>query len=273
MSRKNWWTLAMAGALAAMESAAGQYADAVVSYAPGTTAQAGLDDPSSALGAPSSITEDPVWGSSPVDPFSPPYLASQIVSIGEGGSLTVQFNAPIQNQPANPFGLDFMIFGSAGFIITNGDYTGGGITDGALFGANPGETRVWVSADNLTYYELDPALAPVVDNLFPTDGTGDFQTPVNPALTSGDFAGRDLAGIRGLYDGSGGGTGYDLAWARDSLGQSVPLSDVSYIRIDVLSGRAEIDAVAAVPEPSVWGLLLAGGFLLTLERCKQRRQS
>jgi hypothetical protein len=252
------------------QSAASPYADTVVSYTPGITAQAGLDNPASALGAPSSVTVDPVWGNSPVDPFSPPYLASQIVSVGEGGSLTVRFNVPVGNHPANPSGLDFIIFGNAGFVITNGDYTGGGITDGALFGSNPGESRIWVSADNLTYYELNPAFAPAVDNLFPTEGSGDFLTPVNPALTSGDFAGQGLAGIRNLYGGSAGGAGYDLDWARDTVGQSVGLTEVSYIRIDVLSGHAEIDALASVPEPATWGLLLAGGFLLALHRRRAR---
>ncbi len=268
MFARNHWAPAVVGALLVVtRSVAGPFADAVVSYTAGTDAQPNLNIPASALGAPSVITVDPVWGNSAVEPFSPPYLASQIVSVGEGGSLTVRFDTPVQNSPGNAFGLDFLIFGSAGFIITNGDYTGGGITDGSLFGANPGETRVWVSADNLTFFELNPAFAPAVDALFPSDGTGDFQTPVNPALTAGSFAGQGLAGMRTLYGGSGGGSGYDLDWARNGLGQSVALSEVSYVRIDVLTGRAEIDALAAVPEPGTWALgLLGAGALLVLHR-------
>ena len=45
-----------------------------------------------------------------------------------------------------------------------------------------------------------------MDGFFPTDGLGDFSRPLNPGLTSANFAGRDLAGIRELYAGSGGGT-------------------------------------------------------------------
>lgn len=249
---------------------AGPFAESVVSYTPGTTAQAGLLDPTAALGTPSSVTVDPVWGASPVDPFSPPYLGSQIVSVGEGGSLTVHFDAPIANRTGNPFDIDFLIFGSAGFIITNGDYTGGGITDGSLFGANPGVTRVWVSADNISFYQLDSALAPTVDSLFPTDGAGDFQSAVNPALTAGDFAGQSLAGIRSLYAGSAGGAGFDLSWARDGLGQPVSLSEVSYVRIDVLEGRSEIDALVAVPEPGTWALMLIGAGALAFASRRRR---
>ena len=40
--------------------------------------------------------------------------------------LTVRLGAPIRNAPSNPFGLDFIVFGNAGFVTTNGDFTGGG---------------------------------------------------------------------------------------------------------------------------------------------------
>src|SRR6185503_3617029 len=103
---------------------------------------------------------------------------------------TVQFGAPIVNDPSHPFGLDFIVFGNAGFDITNGDFSGGGITDGSLFSNNNGTTRVSVSLDNVTYYTLNPALAPAVDGLFPTDGSGNFQQPANPSLTNSDFSGQ-----------------------------------------------------------------------------------
>lgn len=240
---------------------ADQFADSVVNYTPGTGFATefgtGLPytNPSAALGEPTRVIPGEFGG--PVDPFNPPYLRDQVVSVGAGGSLTVGFSAPIADDPLHPYGLDFLIFGNAGFIVTNGDFSGGGITDGSLFAANDGATRVSVSADNVRFYTLNPSLAPVVDGLYPTVGSGLFSKPVNPALKETDFSGKGLAGIASLYAGSGGGTGYDIAWAQDENGKPVALPEVRFVRVEVLRGASEIDAISAVPEPSAWLL----GFL------------
>lgn len=240
------------------------FANRVIEYKPGTGfatefgSGLGYTNINAVLGEPSRSTPGQFGG--PVDPFNPPYLRDQILSIGTGGSLTVQFDSPILNLPGNPFGLDFLIFGNSGFVITNGNFAGGGITDGTLFAANSGATRVSVSADNLRYMTLDPAVAPIVDNLFPTDGLGDFRQPVNPRLRNADFAGLGLEGIRSLYAGSGGGTGFDLSWALDESGRRVGIDSANYLRIEVLTGVSEIDGFAAVPEPSQC-LLFAFGAL------------
>ena len=91
-------------------------------------------------------------------------------------------------------------------MVTNGDFSGGGITDGTLFGQAEGETRVSVSADGDAWFLLNPELAPVLDAYFPTDGGGDFSLPVNPILAKGDFAEGGLAKFTELYAGSGGGS-------------------------------------------------------------------
>jgi hypothetical protein len=247
--------------------AAAQFADHVIAYSAGTGTSAGYNDPTRALGSPTTFI-----GYQNTDPFNPPFLSSDLVSIGAGGSLTVQFNSPILNSPDHAFGLDFSIFGNAGFVITNGNFSGGGITDGSLFANNTGSTRVWVSADNLNYYLLNPALARVVDGFAPTDAAGDFTRPINPALSQSDFAGKDLAGIRSLYDGSGGGTSYDISWAQDGTGASIFLSSVSYVRVDVLSGKSEIDAFTAVPEPSALCLGTIALLLLAGRRMVGRRE-
>jgi len=246
-----------------------QYASEIIQYTPGTGASPGFNDPASALGEPSRITPGQFGG--PVDPFSPAYLNSQLVSLGAGGSLTVRFSQPVLNDPAHPSGLDFQIFGGAGFIITNAfdenfNFIGTPATDGSLFGAQTGETRVSVSTDGTTFFTLNPALAPAIEALFPTDGSGDFTRPIDPTLTYASFAGLTLEGIRALYAGSAGGTAYDLAWAQDLNGQPVNLSSVQYLRVEVLTGKAELDgfSLISVPEPPVWALL--GGGVLWLGR-------
>src|SRR5207247_10104041 len=102
--------------------------------------------------------------------------------------LTVRLDTPAVNDPAHPSGIDFILFGNSGFVITNGNFSGGGITDGSLFANNNGATRVSVSLDNVTYYTLNPAMAPVVDGLSSRDGGGGFQTPVNAALAHSEFS-------------------------------------------------------------------------------------
>src|SRR3954462_2680887 len=242
-----------------------QFGSSVAGYTAGSGVTAGYNDPTHALGAPTTYI-----GYQNADPFNPAYQAEHLVSIGAGGSLTVPFGSPIQNNPDNPYGLAFLIFGNAGFVITNGDFSGGGRTDGTLFANNPGETRVWVSADGVTFYQLNSSLAPVADGMFPTDANGNPQLPVNPALGPGNFVGADLAGIRSLYNGSGGGTGYDISWALDASGQSVFLPSVDYVRIDVLSGKADIDALSVVvPEPGTGALMSAGVGIFFW--CRRRR--
>jgi hypothetical protein len=240
-----------------------QYADSVISYTPGTGAGTYVDS-SRILGSPST------WiGYQNADPFNAPYSTNNLVAIGTGGSLTFHLSTAAQNDPLHAYGLDFLLFGHTGFVITNGDYEGGGITDGSLYAGGAAVTWISVSSDGVNFYKLDPAKASSVDGMYPTDASGNFQLPVNPNLTAADFAGKDLAGIRALYGGAAGGTGYDISWAQDADGHSVSLASINYVRVDVLSGVAYLDAASVVPEPTTWALgLLGAGCLALIRRCK-----
>ena len=243
--------LALAAAGLVLTSHAAKVSELVVSYQPGSGFVPNYTDPSTALGDVSRVNP---FGEA-TDPFDPPYGTNQIVSLGAGGSLVLFFQKPIHNHPHNPHGLDFVIFGNSGFIITNEfDFTtfnwiGTPATDGSLFAQSTGDTRVSVSRDGVTFYQLDPALAPAVDRWFPTDGAGDPRVPLDPALRPADFAGATLDNIRTLYDDSAGGAAYDISWARDARGRRVHLPEIHFIRIDVLSGKAEIDAISEVARP------------------------
>ena len=235
---------------AVSEAHATQFAAEVVSYEPGTgfatewNSGVGFTDKDAIIGAPARETPGE-WGG-PITPFSPPYLPEQILSVGQGGEVTLKFAEPIRNERLNPFGLDFIVFGSAGFTITNGDFSGGAITDGTLFGQADGETRVSVSVDGDAWFTLNPGQAPTLDTYCPTDGSGDFGLPINPTLAKDDFAGGGLGRFAELYAGSGGGSGYDIAWAVDVDNNPVILAQVQFLRLEVLSGKVEIDAVSDV---------------------------
>src|SRR5882724_6608740 len=125
-----------------------QFASTVIDYNSGTGFAAGFTNASVALGAPTS--------SGSVTPFAPAFSKSQLVSIGAGGSLTLQFSAPIANNAANPYGIDFIIFGNTFFATT------GGNANGTLGGNNTGSTRVEVSADDVNWFTLNLTLAPTV---------------------------------------------------------------------------------------------------------------
>ena len=252
MKKTRLFALAAASALSITvntASADDNFAKSVVSYNPGTGASAGYTNPATALGAPSQVNPY----TEAVDPFDPPYGTAQIVSLGAGGALTIKFDDSVHNRSRNPFGIDFIVFGNSGFIITNDydlvnyDWIGTPATDGSLFANNTGGTRVSVSRDGKKFYVLNPAAT--ADGLFPTDGAGDPAVPVNPALTAADFGGATLDGIRAIYQGSAGGTGYDISTARDEKGRRVSLSSIKYVRIEVISGKAEIDAFSAVRAP------------------------
>lgn len=256
------------------------FAASVAAYTAGAGVAAKYTNPNAALGEPSRVTPGDFGG--PVDPFSAPYLDSQLVGLGAGGSLTLRFDTPIRNDPAHPYGIDFQVFGSSFFVVTNGfdanfNYIGTPATDGSVFGDGAAQTRVSVSADGVTFFTLNPGLAPQIKALFPTDGSGDFGSPVNPALKSSDFAGLTLNGVRARYSGSGGGAGFDLAWAQDSGGHAVAIDQAAFLRIDVLQGKAEIDGVSltrpytAVPEPASWALAIVGGLLVVARHRSDRR--
>ena len=253
VSMRTWLGLALASIGLMANSTWGNYASRVEAYDPGTGfattfSGAGYTNASAAVGEPNRQTS---FGE--VQPFNPPFDVTEIVSMGTNGFIVLRLAAPIRNDARHPYGLDFIIHGSAGFIDIDYPF---GLTDGSgsMFGQGTGTTRISVSADNQVFYTLNPALAPPVDRLYPTDSEGTFGVPVNPGLQQSDFGNKTLEEIRALYAGSAGGAGYDLAWAHDSNGVPVTLEAVRFVRIDVLDGRAEIDGIVA-PDPGTTTLV------------------
>ncbi|HXZ86736.1 MAG TPA: hypothetical protein VEI82_14735 [Myxococcota bacterium] len=260
----------LSGSLAFSRAAfASSFATEVISYTPGTNVQPGYTDPNVALGPPGRVT-----GTGPFDgdvtPFNAPYQASDVVSIGAGGSLTVRFDHQISDDPSHPYGIDLLVFGNA-FLGIDFDT---GIADGTIF-AEPGQ--IAVSQDGVHWVGVPGVFA---DSLFPTLGFQNTPGPfapggtiptrytqaVNPALSAASFAGLDIAGVSALYAGSGGGAGIDLG----ALG----LPWIQYVRVFQPAGDAfstEVDAFAAVPEPVAPTLLGVAALALTWTRARARR--
>ncbi len=245
--------------LASAAIASDPWADSVVGYTPGANPSGGAVNPASSLGEPArfSPNADPQFASV-VSPFSPAYLPSHIVSMGAGGSLVVGFAEPVTNDPANPFGVDLLVFGNA--MLEDAAWPSG-VTTGNIFAGNG---VIEVSSNGADWHLVPNVLA---DAAYPTLGysdisnayanapgavPSDFTRPVDPAFHF--LAGMTMTDIQAAYAGSGGGAGVDIGL----LG----LSSISFVRISNPSGEfgtVEIDGFADVsPVPSPAAVTLLG---------------
>ena len=244
-------------------------------------------DPANALGAPSRTV--PGWGDIPpttVNPASPAWGPGRLVTlesatdaVGARGSITVEFDHDVADDPRNPFGLDFIVFGNAMHTIGGSAYFDG-VSDPATVvfatGAVVAERGlVEASADGKEWFAFKDG--PYADDFAPTmshrydpenpdlslfgdtaytnkwwGAPSDATRPVDPAVAAAVFQGRSLADYARLYDGSAGGTGFDISafdLPRDALGRKY----VRFVRITTMEpgDDTEVDAVADVaPAPS-----------------------
>lgn len=234
------------------------FASSVVSYDAGSNATSGYTDANAALGSAERFTGEGVFPSG-VTPFNPAFGTDELVSVGSGGQLTLGFDTAITNSASHAYGIDFIVFGNAGFVDQSWSDADPSNDGSGLLGANPvlfgagGVAEVWVS-ENGTDWAL--AVTTAID-LFPTLGFQDYDvtTPgapgsvptdftraMDPSLTLGDLAGLDYAGLLSVYGSSGGGLGIDIA--------STGLETVNFVRFVNNDALAfEIDAVSVVPAP------------------------
>jgi hypothetical protein len=221
------------------------WADSVISFDEGVGGSAGYNIPEVALGEPSRFTGEDVWPGV-VSPFNTPWLSNELVSIGVGGSLVVSFEEPVQDDPANPFGIDLLIFGNTGCV--DNSYPNGIV--GGVYSDDGG--HIEVSQDGKQWVAITTELA---DGLWPTRGFLDsqpydavegsepsnFTFPVDPRLTLDDVMDLDNEGLMNLYGISGGGTPIDIS--------ETGISEISFVRISVDTNSKltpEIDGLADV---------------------------
>ena len=220
------------------------YAVSWTSYTSGAGVPISYRNPTSALGQPTRFSG---VGVEPgvVSPFQPAFMASEVVGIGPGGSLVLAFDHDVPDDPANPFGIDLIVFGNSFFADLEYPlgtcsvlYSEGGLIDvsedGVIWHTVPG-----VAADGalptLGFLDAGPY------DMTPGAELSDFTRPVDPAAALAMGEGTTFDQLLSLYDGSGGGAGVDLA--------SVGLAKARFVRIRVPVGScctAEIDAISAV---------------------------
>lgn len=226
--------------------AGSSFATAVIEFDQGRNPAEGYGDPTAALGEPTRDTGDGIFPAV-VSPFNAPWIPDEIFSLGSGGFITLGFDTPITNNPRNPFGVDFLIFDNA--QLFDGEFPAGICID--IFGNEP--YVVEVSADGEHWEVVRPATS---NGLFPTCGyldsgqydefpgriPADFTKPVDPAITMRDLFMLTYPEILAIYNGSGGGAGYDLA--------ATSLNSVNFVRISNPAAPGgptiEIDAVSIV---------------------------
>jgi hypothetical protein len=203
----------------------------------------------------------------PVVSVNPPLRYYELVSVGEGGRLILKLGRPAIDDPANPYGIDFIVFGNTFSVIggtvpwRNGDpnlTTLGPV----MLSREPGKVSVsktgppeaydWRTFENGPYADdFPPTLGRVFDPAAPDHSLGawnlwwgqptDPRVAPNPAITAARLSGLTVAQSARLYGVSAGGVGFDLA--------SVGLDSALYVKIDnpVGSGISpDIDAVAIV---------------------------
>ena len=189
-----------------------------------------------------------------------------ITTLNEGSSIVVRFEQPIQDDPAHPYGIDFLVFGNSFYtaddsVNDSSDMNtlmlvGGGFYEPMKVSVSPGYTGAPgqdpTNSATWAWYRYENG--PYADTAFPTHAYHwnrtnstwssvlmDFTKPVNPVFGPVlDAGGLSAADGIDLYDGSGGGTGFDLA---ESGFQAV-----QYVKIEGLTNYAggEVDAISAV---------------------------
>ena len=211
------------------------------------------------------------------------YLSLQqepvITTIHPGEYIIVKFDHKVFDFPGNPYGQDLIVFGNTLFNVQLqlGDVLGDATNMNDILLTSPGGIEeIWVSVsqgpgdepnklnnpDSWDWYTFENG--PWADDLYPTqawqwdrenaqwlDKEMDFTRPVDPSLDFSMFSGISAADAIELYDGSGGGTSFDL---KDLPDYDELIADpntgfrwIQYVRLEGGSGFAsEVDAVSDV---------------------------
>ncbi len=249
-------------AIPASAANAAIFATSYSNYTAGSLTPANYNNPATALGK-----SNPVSGLYALSPYNGAFLNTDMVGIGAGGSLTLQFASTVPIGAGREFGVHAGVN-----LLGDGDGTSSdpaatfnvrraivevsefGI-EGSFIALNSGNP---ITFDLPTNYWADLAGPPGTQT---TGGTivADFGKPFEGTLSS--FTGLDWTAAKTLLNGSAGGTWFDVS----GLG----LTSLNYVRFSVPVGanyRMFIDSVAAVPEPATVALCALSALVLFRRR-------
>ena len=259
-----------------VDRVAAQYAIEVMSYELGTTAADGYTDLSAALGEPEHFTSEGAFPGA-VSPFNPPFLTTDLISIGEGGWLTLRLSNFALAQVGSP---EIGVFTNAGILDANFPVGQAGSPPGT-FGVDRALVEVsengvdWESLGTSTFEVPSNGYTDLANPFSNTAGNSptDFQQPYTGSLN--DLGGLSYSDannpdILDLLAGSGGGTWLDIS--------STSFAQIGYIRFSVaddgtsIDMNFELDAVSiasnavgsmTVPEPGTFALFgFTGAWLM-----------
>ncbi len=234
------------------------WATEVVEYVQGNNTVFGYTNPVVALGEAAKKT---IWDQGTEDTdikiFLPAFYKTDLVSIGDGGHLTLKTGRKIMNEEddVHLYGVDLTVYGNMLFACLSES----NVYASPWYSASWEPAEIWVSQDSTNWCRATGISA---DSFFPTqsidsDGNpSDYLSPVNPALLTNDWLSGNWSYTNTVdaYDGAAGGAPVDLSLLEDEHGNPTNLPWIQYIKFfDIYDGEAsEIDAVAAVrelPEP------------------------
>jgi hypothetical protein len=218
------------------------------------------------LGEPERFTGEGLFPAA-VTPFNPPWLTSEVVSIGEGGHLTLRLSNFVQTQTAGPH---LGVFTNLG--LWDIDYPNGQADNPVGTLSDIDTAFVEVSKNGSVWHSLGSHSFDIPTNGYAAPNVpSDFLQPFTGSLT--DFNGLQYANMLTLLNGSGGGKWLDLS--------SSGLDQVGYVRFSVLddgdaltSLNFDLDGVAIsrvaigtrVPEPGVVALIVISCSLMAIRR-------
>ena len=174
-------------------AAASPWGFAVVSYDPGLGAAPGYQNPATALGAPERFTGEGVFPGA-VTMFNSAFGTDEIVSIGEGGHLTVRFDQPVLDGPGNLYIVESQTNRVRRIDAASGTITTVAGTGVSGFGGDGGP------AANAQLYQPTTAAVDSQGNLYIADTR-------NHRIRRVDGATGDITTIAGTTRGYGGDGG------------------------------------------------------------------